>query len=107
MKGSGEKLTAGFNLGEFLKSKLFIGMILVAVMAVLMPIIGFIPVSFLFLIAYGVLLGERRIGFLVIVALVITAILYLLFQGALDIMLARGTGIFRDFALFFETKLPF
>lgn len=107
MKGSGEKLTAGFNLGEFLKSKLFVGMILVAVMAVLMPIIGFIPVSFLFLIAYGVLLGERRIGFLIIVALVITAILYVLFQGALDIMLARGTGIFREFALFFETKLPF
>ena len=74
MKGSGEKLTAGYNLGEFLKSKLLIGMILVAVMAV---------------------------------ALVMTAILYLLFQGALEIMLARGTGIFRDFALFFETKLPF
>ena len=83
------------------------GMILVAVMAILMPIIGFIPVSFLFLIAYGVLLGERRIGLLIIVSLVITAILYILFQGALDIMLARGTGIFRDFALFFETKMPF
>ena len=107
LKGSNEKLTAGFNLGEFLKSKLFVGMILVAVMAILMPIIGFIPVSFLFLIAYGVLLGERRIGFLIIVSLVITAILYILFQGARDIMLARGTGIFRDFALFFETKMPF
>ena len=107
LKGSNEKLTAGFNLGEFLKSKLFVGMILVAVMAILMPIIGFIPVSFLFLIAYGVLLGERRIGFLIIVSRVITAILYSLFQGALDIMLARGTGIFRDFALFFETKMPF
>lgn len=107
LKGSNEKLTAGFNLGEFLKSKLFVGMILVAVMAILMPIIGFIPVSFLFLIAYGVLLGERRIGFLIIVSLVIAAILYILFQGALDIMLARGTGIFRDFALFFETKMPF
>ena len=107
LKGSNEKLTAGFNLGEFLKSKLFVGMILVAVMAILMPVIGFIPVSFLFLIAYGVLLGERRIGFLIIVSLVITVILYILFQGALDIMLARGTGIFRDFALFFETKMPF
>jgi hypothetical protein len=60
LKGSNEKLTAGFNLGEFLKSKLFVGMILVAVMAILMPIIGFIPVSFLFLIAYGVLLGEKN-----------------------------------------------
>lgn len=107
MKAEGSSLTAGFNLVEFFKSKLFLGMILVAVMALVLPVIGFIPTSFLFLIAYGVLLGERRIVFLVIVSLIITAILYILFQGALDIMLARGTGIFREFALFFETKLPF
>lgn len=107
MKASGEQLTDGFNIGEFFKSKLFVGMILVAVMAILMPTIGFIPVCFLFLIAYGRLLGEKRIGFLLIVAVLVTAILYVLFQGALDIMLARGTGIFREFALFFETNLPF
>lgn len=107
MKADGGSLTAGFNIGEFLKSKLLVGMIMVAVMAYLMPIIGFIPVCFLFLIAYGVLLGERRIPRLALFSLVITAILYVLFQGALDIMLARGVGVFREFALFFETILPF
>ncbi len=106
-KESGESLMAGFDVGEFLKSKLLIGMIIVAILAIVMPTIGFIPSCFVFLIAYGTLLGERRIAYLAVVSLVITAILYLLFQGGLDIMLPRGTGVFRSFALFFETKLPF
>lgn len=95
------------NLGDFLKSKLLVGIILVAVMALLMSIIGFMPDCLLFLIAYGFLLGERRIPVLVIRSLAITAVLYVIFQGALDIMLARGVGPFREFALFFEMLLPF
>lgn len=107
LKAEGGNITGEFNFGEFLKSKLLIGMIMVAVMAFLMPIIGFIPDCFIFLTAYGVLLGERRPVHLILFSLVITAILYVLFQGALDIMLARGNGIFREFALFFETIMPF
>ena len=95
------------NLGEFLKSKLLVGIILVAVMALLMSTIGFMPDCLLFLIAYGFLLGERRIPLLVIRSLAITVVLYVIFQGALDIMLARGVGPFREFALFFEILLPF
>lgn len=95
------------NLGGFFKSKLFVGIILVAVMALLMSTIGFMPDCLLFLIAYGFLLGERRIPLLVIRSLAITAVLYVIFQGALDIMLARGVGPFREFALFFEMLLPF
>ena len=95
------------NLGEFLKSKLLVGIILVAVMALLMSTIGFMPDCLWFLIAYGFLLGERRIPLLVIRSLAITVVLYVIFQGALDIMLARGVGPFREFALFFEMLLPF
>ncbi|RKJ06281.1 tripartite tricarboxylate transporter TctB family protein [bacterium D16-54] len=95
------------NLGEFLKSRLLVGIILVAVMALLMSAIGFMPDCLLFLIAYGFLLGERRIPLLVIRSLAITVVLYVIFQGALDIMLARGVGPFREFALFFEMLLPF
>ena len=54
------------NLGGFLKSRLLVGIILVAVMALLMSAIGFMPDCLLFLIAYGFLLGERRIPLLVI-----------------------------------------
>ena len=95
------------NLGGFLKSRLLVGIILVAVMALLMSTIGFMPDCLLFLIAYGFLLGERRIPLLVIRSLAITVVLYVIFQGALDIMLARGVGPFLEFALFFEMLLPF
>ena len=95
------------NLGGFLKSRLLVGIILVAVMALLMSAIGFMPDCLLFLIAYGFLLGERRIPLLVIRSLAITVVRYVIFQGALDIMLARGVGPFREFALFFEMLLPF
>ena len=106
-KGSNSSIMGELNLGEFVKSKLFIGIILVAVMALLMSAIGFMPDCLLFLIAYGFLLGERRIPLLVIRSLAITVVLYVIFQGALDIMLARGVGPFREFALFFEMLLPF
>lgn len=106
-KLNGEKLSVDVNFKEFFKSKLFIGILLVMIMALLMPYIGFMPVCFLFLAAYGALLGERRWVRLVLVSLGITLFLYVLFQGALDIMLARGTGMFRQFALMCEGILPF
>jgi len=95
------------DLGNFLKSRLFIGIIMVAVMALIMSYIGFMPSCALFLAAYGYLLGERKIPLLVVRSVIITFVLYVIFQGALDIMLARGIGPFRSFALFFETILPF
>ena len=106
-KASGQKLVGEIKIAEFFKSKLFIGMVIVFVMALLMPYIGFMPVCFLFLMAYGALLGERRWLRLVLISLIVTVILYVLFQGPLSIMLARGTGIFREFALLCESLLPF
>jgi hypothetical protein len=108
IKTEGKKDTFdGFKLSKFATSQLFIGMLLVAFMAIIMPFIGFIPSCLFFLIGYGLLLGERRIGRLILISVIITLIIYVLFQGPLGIMLARGIGIFRSFALFFETILPF
>lgn len=106
-KVSAEKLFGEFKIAEFFKSKLFVGMLLVFFMAFLMPYIGFIPVCFLFLMAYGALLGERRWLRLVLISLIVTVIIYVLFQGPLSIMLARGTGVFREFALMCEGFLTF
>ena len=106
-KASSEKISSEFKFAEFFKSKLFIGMVLVFIMALLLPYIGFIPVCLLFLMAYGALLGERRWLRLILISLFVTIILYVIFQGPLGIMLARGTGIFREFALMCEGFLPF
>lgn len=91
------------DIAGFFKSKLFLGMILIAAMTLIMPYVGFITSCFAFLSAYGALLGERKIVKLLVFSLIITFILYAIFQGLLDIRLERGIGIFRNFALSLET----
>ncbi len=106
-RASGKGLTEGINIGGFFKSRLFVGMLVVAGMAILLPVIGFIPACAIFLVVYGILLKAENIKMLAIVSLLATAFIYVLFQGALDIMLPRGILFFRDFSLFFEMLLPF
>lgn len=107
MKAAGTGITEGISLSGFFKSKLFVGMVLVCVAAFALPQVGFIPTCFLFLIAYGLLLGDKKYVRLVVVALLVTIAIYLVFQGALDIFLPRGKGVFRTFALAIEKVLPF
>ena len=107
MKAEGATVTSGIDVAGFFKSKLFIGMILVFAAALILPIIGFIPTCFIFLIVYGLLLGDKKYLRLVIAALLITIVVYIVFQGALDIFLPRGKGVFRTFALALERLLPF
>lgn len=90
---------------SFCKSKLLIGMVICAVTAVILPYIGFIPTSFLFLVAYGVLLGEKRPVILVATGIVATLIVYIIFQGPLGIFLPRGYGFLRSFALAMESLI--
>lgn len=98
-KDSEEKL----NLAEFFKSKLFIGILIIIAMALLLPKLGFIPVCLLFLVSYGCLLGEKNIVKLIIISLIVTIILYIVFQGGLNIRLERGIGPLRKFALSLES----
>ncbi len=106
-KAEGTSVKPDINFVEFLKSKLFAGIVIVILLAVLLPYIGFMPSCCLFLVAYGYLLGDRNIPVMVIRSAILTVIIYVIFQGALDIMLARGVGVFRSFALFAESILPF
>lgn len=107
LKAEGKTITSDIDIVGFLKSKLFIGMIEIIILALALPVIGFIPSCTLFLIGYGVLLNAPSIPKLVIAAVLITIVIYILFQGALDIMLPRGIGLFREFALVCERILPF
>ena len=77
------------------------------VLSVLLGYLGFIPTCLLFLMSYSRLLGEKRIGRSFILSLLITALLFVLFYLGLSIMLPRGVGIFREFALMLETALAF
>lgn len=88
----------------FFRSKLFVGMVILMVMAWCYEPLGFLATSLLFLVGYGILLGERRPLVLGISAVAITLILYIGFSVFLGVMLPRGYVPFlRETALFLES----
>lgn len=89
---------------RFVKSKLFIGAIILLVMAAVYEPLGFIATCFLFMIAYGFLLGARKPLQLILSSLVIMLILYISFSVFLGVMLPRGYVPFlRNTAFFLES----
>ncbi len=95
------------SIGRFVKSKLFIGMALTVVMALMYEPVGFMLTCLLFLMAYGFLLGQRNIPMLLLTSVIITIILYIGFAVLLGVMLPRGQIIpLRNFALFIESIVP-
>ena len=98
-KKNGKGEFSAESVKGFFKSPLLIGMVICAVTALILPLVGFIPTSILFLVAYGILLGERRPVVLAVTGVVATLVLYIIFQGPLGIFLPRGQMFFRNFAL--------
>jgi hypothetical protein len=101
----GETFKIEFNLVKILKSKLFIGSALLLVYSFALDYIGFVVSSIIFFIAYSRLLGEKRVKTLALSSIVSVAILYIIFNSLLGIMLPRGMGVFRTFALFLESLI--
>ncbi len=92
------------SIGRLLKSRLFAGMALVVVMALMYEPVGFLVTCLLFLISYGLLLGQRNIPVLLLTSVLITVILYIGFSVMLGVMLPRGQfPPLRNFALFIES----
>ena len=91
------------NSTEFFKSKMFIGMVILAAAALLLETLGFVVTAALTMFAYGLLLGEKKVVRLLIVSVGVALLLHLLFSGLLKVTLPRGTVPFlRNFALFLE-----
>lgn len=108
-KGKPEFSLGGFvnSIPSFFKSKLFFGILIVVLASLLLETLGFMVTSFLFLIAYGILLGERKYWRIALVALIITIFLYVVFGILLQVNLPRGTiGFLRSFALWLEQLVP-
>lgn len=93
----------GKNCAEFLKSKMFLGMVIIVAASLILETLGFIVTAFLLLFFYGMLLGEKNIVRLLIVCVVVTFLLYIVFSVLLSVNLPRGTIPFlRNFALSLE-----
>ena len=104
-KGKAEFTFAAFakNSLVFIKSKMFIGMAILVIASLILEPLGFVVTAALLLFSYGLLLGEKKIWRLVIVAVAVALLMHILFSGLLDVTLPRGTVPFlRNMALALE-----
>ena len=93
------------NIGKILHEKLFWGIVVIALYALSMDYIGFIVGSLIFCMIFSFLLGQKNVLRLFLFAFIATVVLYLLFYKGMGIMLPRGMGPFRSFALSIESML--
>ncbi len=94
------------NSTEFFKSKMFIGMVILAVGAMILEPLGFVVTAALLMFSYGILLGEKKIWRIAIIAVVVALLMHILFSGLLDVTLPRGEIPFlRNFSLFLENLI--
>ncbi|MGN0996940.1 MAG: tripartite tricarboxylate transporter TctB family protein [Candidatus Ventricola sp.] len=92
------------SIPSFLKSKQFLGIVIMVAASLLLEPLGFMVTSVLVLFFYGLLLGQRNVVQLVIASVCITLVLYIVFNGMLSVNLPRGTiGFLRNFALWMES----
>lgn len=96
----------GARSAAFLKSRTFLGILLVLGASFALEPLGFMGTCFLLLLLYGLLLGDRRVLRLVVLSAAITVLLYAVFGVLLSVNLPRGTlPQARDFALYVESLI--
>ena len=105
-KGNPEFSLSAFakSIPAFLRSKQFLGIVIMVAASLMLETLGFMVTSLLVLFFYGMLLGERNLVRLAIASVCITLVLYIIFSGMLSVNLPRGTISFlRNFALWLES----
>ena len=96
------------NSMNFFKSRMFLGMLVIALGALMLETFGFVVTAFVILFLYGLLLGEKNIPRLLLVSVIIALFLHTVFSGLLSVNLPRGTIPFlRNFALWLESLMAF
>jgi len=96
-KAWGESLTT-MDRGKF---RFFAAIGLSIAYLFLLPVMGFIAITPLFLIGFMLLLGEKSKGWILGVSIGMTVIIVVLFTKAMYVPLPRGVWLFREFSLLF------
>ena len=92
------------SIPGFIRSRQFLGIIIMLMASLLLEPLGFMVTSVLVLVFYGILLGQKNLVQLIIASVCITLVLYIVFNGMLSVNLPRGTvGFLRNFALWMES----
>lgn len=99
--------TFGKNTLVFLKSKMFIGMIILVVASLVLELLGFVVTGALMLFAFGLLLGQKKVLPLAIFSIAVALLLHIIFNGLLSVTLPRGEIAFlRQMSLTLESFVP-
>ena len=104
-KGNPEFTFSAFakNSLVFLKSKMFLGMIVLVIASFILEPLGFVVTGALLMFAYGMLLSAKKWWMLLLVSCVLAVLLHIAFSGLLGVNLPRGTiPALRNFSLFLE-----
>ena len=67
----------------------------------LLPILGFIAITPIFMILFMLLLGEKSKVWIIGVSFAMTAVIVVMFTKAMYVPLPRGVWLFREFSLLF------
>ena len=91
------------SLVAFMKSKMFLAMASLAVYALSLQAGGFILSTLVFFMVYARIVGQKNLKILALSSFIATFAVYFVFSRALGVMLPRGIGILRDFAILLES----
>lgn len=83
------------------RRKVILSILCLIAYIVLLPLIGFILSTMVFILSFILSLGERRNLVLIISPILITAVVVAVFARFITIPLPRGAGIFAAFSRFF------
>jgi hypothetical protein len=83
------------------KVRFFAAICLSVAYLILLPVLGFIAITPVFMIAFMLLLGEKSKGWIIGVSFGMTAVIVVLFTKAMYVPLPRGVWLFRKFSLLF------
>ncbi|KAF0193728.1 MAG: hypothetical protein FD169_2318 [Bacillota bacterium] len=93
------------DLASFIQSKMFLAMASLFVYGISLQAAGFILSTLVFFVVYARIVGQKNVKALVLSSFVATFAVYFVFSRALGVMLPRGYGVLRDFAIFLESLL--
>lgn len=87
---------------EFFSFKFIAAAIVLIVYSITIEYTGFLVTTFLFFMVFAFLIGLRKPVQLIVGSVVATVLMYVIFQLGLQVMLPRGTGIFREANIWLE-----
>ena len=87
---------------EFFSAKFIAAAIILVIYSLMLDYTGFLVTTFFFFIVFAFLIGLRKPGQLILGSVVATVLMYVVFQLGLQVMLPRGTGVFREANIWLE-----